>query len=122
MTCSRWSTQPGTSMGSTTDRGDDMKTGWLSKERRRRVRMTEDQEVTQAVHRFALSLAEVKVIERRHQGTVTGRIVANRDALTRARAAYHHATRLVGQARQKSGTQAGVKPASSERRAIWEAI
>jgi len=58
---------------------------------KRRTRLNADQQMEQAIHAFELALAEVRVIERRAQGVVTHRAIANRDALDRAKNAYARA-------------------------------
>ena len=54
-----------------------------------------DQVMDEAVHAFELALAEVFVVERRHEGKVTHRSVRNKDALDRAKNAYARAMTAV---------------------------
>jgi len=45
-----------------------VKTGWLARERKRRAKVDEDKRLREVVHRVALALGEVKVVERRQHG------------------------------------------------------
>lgn len=87
---------------------------------RKMLRRDEDQSLVEVVHRVALAIGEVKLIERRHQGVVTSRAVANRDALQRARRAYSRAAAAIGQVRVGDGTATGRRPLIEERRVVVE--
>jgi len=78
----------------------------------RRVMRDRDREevdvaIREALRRLRLSLAEVKVVERRENKVVTHQAVVNKDALGRVRRAYTQAAMLIGKARQADGTTTG---------------
>lgn len=78
-----------------------------------------DVAIREALRRLRLSLAEVKVVERKENKVVTHRAVVNKDAIARARKAYTVAAMLVGKARQADGTTSG--PQRPDRLAVKQA-
>jgi len=99
-----------------------VKTGWLARERKRRAKLDEDKRLREVVHRVALALGEVKVVERRKDGVVLDRAVANKDALVRARRAYRTAATAIGAVRIAAGTATGRTPLDRERRVVLECM
>jgi hypothetical protein len=62
-----------------------------------------DQLVGQALNRLRLAVAEVRVVERRREGEVVSRSIANYDAIARARKVYAEAAHAIGVVRQAEG-------------------
>src|SRR5262245_52852919 len=83
-----------------------------------------------ALHRVALALSEVRVVERRRQGEIVGMTVQNPDGLGRGRLAYQTASEIVGTVRQLDGTTVGsqqpdrplVREASAALDRLWVEI
>ena len=97
-----------------------MKTSWLYRERVKRVRVTKDQEIVEALRRVELAIGEIAITERREKGVVTHRRVRNRDAIARARLAYQRAATLIGEVRVADGTATGAR--SVERSTVRDAM
>jgi hypothetical protein len=91
----------------------------LGKVVREQERREMDRAIAEALRRVRLALGEVRVVERKQGGVVTGRRVTNKEAIRRAERAYHAAATLVGRARQADGTTTG--PQRADRAPVRQA-
>jgi hypothetical protein len=75
--------------------------------------------VEHALNRVRLAIGEVKVVERRKDGEVTSRAIANHDAIVRARKTYSEAAHAIGVVRKAEGLCEG--PQRPTRRMLQKA-
>lgn len=78
-----------------------------------------DAAVREVVHKVALALGEVKVVESWKNKVLVGERVANPEAIQRARHAYRVACQILGHVRQLDGTTEG--PQRPDRKVLAEA-